>query len=95
MNTDVVSRNPWVVFQSIEKEIPAGTEEIDNKIKYIKKTWPYRPPEFVDQNWRELAELVNRACDYPAPLDKEWKIKIVAILTEDTEDNVREQFGAK
>lgn len=95
MSNAVTKRDAWTVFKAIEKEIPADLENTPRLIKHINNTWPFRPPEFEDQNWNELAELVNVACNYSPRLDTDWKIKIVAALMNTTEDAVREQYGAK
>lgn len=95
MSEAVVARKVHEVMEIIAKEIPADQTEAHRKIAWMRSTWPFRPPEFDQQNWADLAEMVNSLCKYPAPLDTDWKIKIVAILIEQPEDKVRAEFGAK
>lgn len=95
MSEQVSERKPHEVLEQLAAVIPESQTHAHQQIKYYRNTWGYRPPEYAQVCWGEMMDLVNQLCKPPAPLDEEWKIKLVAIFLNEPEDKVREKFGAK
>lgn len=92
MSEAVAVRDVRKALDLIIGDTPVVMDEAHRMYTYFRETWPYRPPEFDGQCWKELTKVVNEECVPGNILDQEWKIKVVAHLMGMTEDEIRVQF---
>jgi hypothetical protein len=84
-------RHPVEVAKQLVTIIP---ETLNKRIRVISEIPidPYAAPEVYNYLWDELEKEINRICDVPKPLTKEWQVEIVAIFTTMSPEQVREKF---
>jgi len=87
-------RHPGEVASQIKEVVPVEQADALTQLDSIISSASFRAPEVQSDTWSELAFWVNTKVGKP-PITEDWKIKAVAILTDDTEDTVREKYGVK
>ncbi len=85
-------RNPRQLVFEIKKLIPEDNSFYKDVDWYINDFF-YKPPEMWVECFYRFAFQVIEPMIGPPPIIEDWKIKIIAIWLDESEDSIREKFS--